>query len=64
MTLIFLENIKGNGDKQQMQDDIDKWPSGLKNGKCYSILRNVKAYTHGRETLGWTMKWEELFYKC
>ena len=37
------------------------WSSGLKNGRCYSIFKNVNAYMQGMETLGWTMKWEELF---
>ena len=31
-------------DKQNLQDDIDN-TSGLKNGRCYSILGNANVYT-------------------
>ena len=34
------------------------WSSGLKNGRCYSILGNVNVYTQGQETLACTMKWD------
>ena len=37
--------------KEQLQDDIDG-SSGQKNGRCYSILKNVNAYTQGLETMG------------
>ena len=33
-----------NWNKQQLHDDFDKFiSSGLKNGICYSILKNVNA---------------------
>ena len=47
-----VRKIKGNGDKQQLQDDIDKFIKWSENGRCYSILRKVNAYTQGMETLG------------
>ena len=38
--------------KQSLQDDLHKLVNGLKNGKCYSILGRVNAYTYDMET--WT----------
>ena len=32
-------------DKQSLQDDLDKLVKWSKNGKCYSILGRVNAYT-------------------
>ena len=48
----LLRKIKGTGDKQQLQDDIDKFIKWSENGRCYSIFKNVNAYTQGMETLG------------
>ena len=52
MTLNCSEKTKEIGDKQKLQDDIDKllvrWSE---NGRCYSILGNVNVYTQGLETL-------------
>ena len=50
-TKLFRKN-NGNGDKQQLQDDIDKLIKWSENGRYYSVLRNVNAYTQGMETLG------------
>ena len=43
MTQLFRKT-KEIGDKQKLQDDIDNnfLSGGLKNGRCYSILGNVK----------------------
>ena len=49
------------GNKQKLQDDIDKLVRWSENGRCYSILGNVNAFTQGLEILARTMKWEELF---
>ena len=48
-------------DEKNSQDDIDKLDKWSENGRCYYIFGNVNVYTHGLETLAWTMKWEELF---
>ena len=48
----LFRKIKGNGDKQQLQDDIDILIKWSKKGRCYSIFKNVNAYTQGMETLG------------
>ena len=56
----LFRKTKEIGDKQKLQDDIDKlvrWSDG----RCYSILGNVNVYTQGLVTLARTMKWEELF---
>ena len=57
----LFRKTKGIGDKQKLQDDIDKLVRWSENGRCYSILGNVNVYTQGLETLARTMKWEELF---
>ena len=44
---------KRNGDKQQLQDDIDKlikWPEKWQ--MLFNFFKNVNAYTQGMETLG------------
>ena len=40
-----FRKVKNDGDKQHLQNDLDKLINGLKNGRCYSILGNVNAYT-------------------
>ena len=47
-TKLFIKT-KEIGDKQNLQDDINKlfkWSD-----RCYSILGNVNVYTQGQETL-------------
>ena len=59
----LFRKAKEIGDKQKLQDDIDKlvkW-SEKWHKLCYSILGNVNVYTQGRGILAWTMQWEELF---
>ena len=48
----LFRKIKGNGDKQQLQGDIDKLIKLSENGRCYSMLRHVNAYNQSMETLG------------
>ena len=48
----LFRKIKGNGDRQQLQDDIDKLIKWSEIGRCYSIFKNVNAYTQDMETLG------------
>ena len=57
----LLRKTKEIGDKQNLQDDIDKVVKWSEKCRCYSIFGNVNAYTQGEETLACTMKWEELF---
>ena len=47
----LLRKIKGNGDKQQLQDGINKLIKWSEKWLMLSILRNVNAYTRGMETL-------------
>ena len=47
----LLKKTKEIGDKQKLQDDIDKLVRWSENGRCYSILGNVNVYTQGLETL-------------
>ena len=42
----------GIGDKQQLQDDIDKLIKWSEKWQMYSIFKNVNSYTQGVETLG------------
>ena len=49
-TKLFTKT-KEIGDKQKIHDDTDTFVSGLKNGRCYTILGNVNVYTQGREIL-------------
>ena len=39
------------GDKQKLQDDLDKLIRWSENYRCYLILGNVNVYTQGLETL-------------
>ena len=45
----LFRKAKEIGDKQKLQDAIDKLIKCLQNGRCYSILGNVNVYTQGRE---------------
>ena len=47
MTLHYLEKTKEIGDKQKLEDDIDKLVKRSENGRCYSILGNVNVCTQG-----------------
>ena len=47
----LFRKTKEIGDKQKLQDDIDKIVRWSENGRCYSILGNVNVYTQGLETL-------------
>ena len=40
-----FRQTKEIGDKQILQDDIDKLVRWSENGRCYSILGNVNVYT-------------------
>ena len=51
MTLIFFTQAKDIGDKQTVQDDIDKLVRLSEKWRCYSILGNVNVYTHGLKIL-------------
>ena len=49
----LLRQINGNGDKQQLQDDIDKLIKWSEKWQVlFNFLTNVNAYTQGMETLG------------
>ena len=39
------------GDKQKLQDGIDKLVKWSENGRCCSILGNLNVYKQGREML-------------
>ena len=45
----LFRKTKEIGDKQNLQEDIDKLVRWSENGRCYSILGNVNVYTWGRE---------------
>ena len=47
----LLRKTKDIGDKQKLQDDIDKLVNWSENCRCYSILGNVNVYTQGLEIL-------------
>ena len=49
-TKLFTKT-KEIGDKKNYKMTLINWSSGLKNGRCYSILGNVNVYTQGREIL-------------
>ena len=53
MTQKMLRKGNNDGDKQHLQNDLDKLVNiyyGLKNGRCYSILGNVNTYTQNTGT--------------
>ena len=45
----LFRQVKEIGDKQKLQDDIDKLVKWSENSRCYSILGNVNVCTQGRE---------------
>ena len=45
----LFRKTKEIGDKQKLQDDIDKLVKWSENGICYSILGNANVYTQYRE---------------
>ncbi len=47
----LFRKTKEIGDKQNLQDYIDKLVKWSENGRCYSILGNVNVYTQVLETL-------------
>ena len=47
----LFRKTKEIGDKQKLQDDIDKLVKWSENGRCYSILGNVNVFTQGLEIL-------------
>ena len=47
--------IKGNVDKQQLQDDIDKLIKWSENGRCYSRFKHANAYTRVNYEMGGTI---------
>ena len=47
-TKLFTKT-KEIGDKQNLQDDIDKLVKWSENGRCYSILGNANVYTYDRK---------------
>ena len=49
-TKLFTKT-KEIGDKQNCKMTLINYSSGLKNGRCYSILGNVNVYTQGRDIL-------------
>ena len=50
MTLNFLEKLREMGINNNCRTTLINWSSGLKNGRCYSIFKNVNAYMQGMET--------------
>ena len=42
----MFRKFSNHGDKQHLQNDIDKLIKWSKNGRCYSILGNVNANSH------------------
>ena len=47
----LFRKTKEIGDKTIYKMTLINQSSGLKNGRCYSILGNVNVYTQGQETL-------------
>ena len=45
----LFRKTKEIGDKQNLQDDIDKLVKWSENGRCYSIFGNANVYTQDRE---------------
>ena len=64
----LFRKVKEIGDKQNLQDDIDKLVKCLKNGRCYSILGNLHTgsgntgmnYEMGGTILSKTVKEKDL----
>ena len=59
-TKLFGET-KEIGDKQKIQDDIDKLVKWSEKWQMLFNFGNVNVYTQGREILALLMKWEKLF---
>ena len=58
----LFRKTKEIGDKQKLQDDIDKlvrWSE--KNGRCYSILGNVRKFSFSQRTIN---VWNKLSEEC
>ena len=47
----MFRNINTDGDKQYLQNDLDKLVKWSKIGRCYSVLGNVNAYTQDTGTM-------------
>ena len=47
----LFRKTKEIGDKQKLQDDIDKLVRWSEKWQCYSMLGNVNVYTQDLETL-------------
>ena len=47
----MFRKVNNDGDKQHLQNDIDKLVKWSGNGRCYSILGKVNSYTHDTEPL-------------
>ena len=45
----LFRKVKEIGDKQNLQDDIDKLVKWSEKWQCYSILGNANVFTQGRE---------------
>ena len=60
MTQKHLERVNNVGDKQHLQNYVDKLVKWSENGRCYSILGNINAYTQenkiGDTVLGTNVK--------
>ena len=52
----LLRKIKGNGDKQQLQDDIDTLIKWSEKWQMLFNFEKCKCLQQDMETLGWTMK--------
>ena len=48
-TKVFRE-VKSDGDKQHLQNDLDKLVKWSENDRCYLILENVNAYVQDTGT--------------
>ena len=46
----MFRKVNNDGDKQHLQNDLDKLVKCLNNGRCHSILGNVNAYTQDIST--------------
>ena len=57
----MFRKVNTGGDKQHLQNDLDKLVKWSKNGRCYSILGNVNAYIQDTGTWTSVSKWEIVF---
>ena len=58
----LLEKTKEIGDKQTLQDDIDKWIKWCEKWQILFNFGKCKCLHTEPEILAWNMKWEELFW--